>query len=365
MEATVRLLWIMAFFLLSSLPSQADDRLRCGLIDCDCSYFESRDLITSSMRQLCFENQRNMVRKCGQGKAKFGACDYESHGPAAWPTAFGPKDPPIGEIVDSVVSRVRKATALKPSKRREVERSQLDRLERYEATLPGVKSLTGPTRAKIDLDEANRVTSNALKVLRRLDKGASGVTKEDIKALGKFILRSQSQIEATSPVNNGLLKEAYETVKKLNAKGINFLDLFGVEDKGSLEYLQRLSGWADKVLTVQEMAERDRLDADTFIDEALSLIPEGLAPALQSPQAEYLKDLLKWDSKMFGKTTEALNVLSEGLESGDLNDDRLDQLINDIEKLGDEGPWKDTGRSFIRKLVDKIPVLNKIVDLFW
>lgn len=83
----------------------------------------------------------------------------------------------------------------------------------------------------------------------------------------------------------------------------------------------------------------------------------GFSPAISGPAAEVFLDSLVWNSEMFKESTNALDLVSEAIETGRFDDQAYARIEGRLTELGENGPWgSSTALDFFEKLCEKIPI---------
>ena len=216
-------------------------------------------------------------------------------------------------------------------------------------------------------EEALAETREALEKLQEME---GELDTEIAQETAAKLLHSIAKINEDGPEQPELLYETAKQMQKLNKVGMEIEKYYklryGSEEPESLKFIDKALKWVRAGDTVQKMRETGELNVERFVDDTLALTPANQAGALQGPGGVLFRDSLKWNDKLSSCNTAGLDLVSGMIESGSMDDDRLNELTDRIHRLSSETPWGgDTGGSFVKKLVGQIPVIGGILTSLW
>ena len=113
---------------------------------------------------------------------------------------------------------------------------------------------------------------------------------------------------------------------------------------------------------LEDVAAGDTDAIDDFVGGVMGLLPPSLSPAFSGPAAIAFGDLMEWNGEMYDAAADGLNVVADAIETGRVDQDRLNQITDRLNNLS-RGPWGgDTARDFFRSWCDLLPALNDLCE---
>jgi uncharacterized protein YukE len=113
---------------------------------------------------------------------------------------------------------------------------------------------------------------------------------------------------------------------------------------------------------LEDVAAGDTDAIDDFVGGVMGLLPASLSPAFSGPAAIAFGDLMQWNGEMYDAAADGLDVVADAIETGRVDQDRLNQITNRLNNLS-RGPWGgDTAREFFRSWCDLLPALNDLCE---
>lgn len=207
-------------------------------------------------------------------------------------------------------------------------RNALSKLEKYEDATP---------------EELNAVVDEILIAAFR-SANAGTVSPEYFKRIGK-LLESINDLGGTW--------EDYVKLK-YDAEGLPFLS-----------FLDKLLKASKATETIEEMREKGKADAEKLLSNIVGLIPASAAPALVGPTGVFFTDLMEYEQKFWETSTQGLELIPDAIENGRVDQKKLKEITDKLNKLANEGPWTgQSGLDFINKVVEGIPLLGKLFKAF-
>ena len=128
----------------------------------------------------------------------------------------------------------------------------------------------------------------------------------------------------------------------------------------------RVSGFLDRIdqaaavaRDLADLAAGDADAADRVAQGYFELFPPNLALAGQQAA---ITDLLTWDSRMFGASTDALHVVTNAMDTGQVDTEALHQITDRLNNLA-RGPWGvETLQHLMRAFCGQLPVLADLCE---
>ncbi len=126
--------------------------------------------------------------------------------------------------------------------------------------------------------------------------------------------------------------------------------------------LGRLANLAKAARAAPNLAEMDAKAKKEFIENAVGMLPLGAGPAISGPAFVAFRDVLVHASEMFSVSTKALNLVTDTMETRQLDHEAFNKIREQLNYLS-KGPWdSDTAKDFFKKLCKAIPILGAWCD---
>ncbi len=107
-------------------------------------------------------------------------------------------------------------------------------------------------------------------------------------------------------------------------------------------------------------------DVSKIIGAFVDLIPASVSPAFSGPAGVAFGDLMTWNAGMWNQTTQGIDLINDAMRTGQLDQDRLGQITQQLKLLAGQGPWgSDTARKMIANLLDSFPKLKALFNSLW
>ncbi|MGE4233178.1 MAG: hypothetical protein AB7F43_07605 [Bacteriovoracia bacterium] len=339
----------ISFLSLLILTASALANNDCVLIDCDCDGIEA-GLLTGPWRQECFNVETSIRNKCYENNSIAGLYCSSMYGDLAWPLPEKRLDP--NERVPAWTQRMQG-------------KNWIEQAHYYNKIRPQVLKM-----------------AEQMPELLLMDRAASGylinglARKQQIDSLyhlrdgfyADAIIESMDVVSSLDQVgseNPAALYDVAKWTERLGAFGIGTADLIG-EDPSKAKLLEKAAKWARAALTYDELRTKGEINAAQFVEDTFKILPGSTGSVLDSPVGKFFRDLMNWDQKMWSNTTEGLNLVADAIETGNLNQEKYSRVANEINRLGNEGPWTwESGRDFLKKTAEGIPVVGKFLKAIW
>jgi hypothetical protein len=132
---------------------------------------------------------------------------------------------------------------------------------------------------------------------------------------------------------------------------------------------ERLNGALDRIEQVNEIFENledvaagDTEAVDDFVTGVLGLLPAGASPALSGPASVAFVDVMQWNANMYDASADGLNLVADAIETGQIDQTRLNEITERLNNLS-QGPWGgDTARDFVRSWCGLLPALGGLCE---
>lgn len=178
-------------------------------------------------------------------------------------------------------------------------------------------------------------------------------------------MQAQTHLQGCGAEDPKQLYQLAKWVGRGSSFGVGIKELLGSDPEG-FKTIERASKWAKAGLTQEQLRERGDVNAKWFVKDMVDVIPPGLAPSLSSPASVFFNDLQNWNQKMWAATTDGLNLVSDAIQNGRLDQRRFQETSDRLQNLSDEGPWSlSSGIDFVKKAVEKLPGVGGILKAFW
>ncbi len=210
--------------------------------------------------------------------------------------------------------------------------------------LQGVVTALGKQGAGAGLEEQAAAIAGAIAALHPEDPETAPVMPSTVLSLSEAIATYDAAAEEAG------LPSLRETALSLLPEGIR----------------ERVSGVLDRIDQAAAFA-RDLADLAAGDEEAARRVADGYFsifppnPALTGHQVA-ITDLLAWDARMYGASADALNVVANAIETGQVDTEALRQITDRLNNLS-RGPWGiETLQRLMRTFCGQLPVLADLCE---
>lgn len=329
----------------------------CAVINCDCESIDA-GLLTDAWKEQCREREGVIKEACSEGKMEQVYCDPIAKGKLAFPTEENQKDPLARERVQQITEQFPKMAMDEKIIYIKKMKNELDALDAY---VPGLRFFEILTTSGARGIEAYYLLNDSLYTTAQL-----GITDPEVRnGVIKELVGSITSLDQPNPENATQLYDAGKSFERLINLGIGIKELMG-QDGEALRSIDKANKWEKAAKSAQEMKQFTEASEKEFVDNLIKALPKEAVPALASPVGKFFRDLLDWNKKMWSSTTDALNLVTDAIKTGEMDEEAFTKVSNEVEHLGTTGPWTETtGKDFIKKTVEEIPGIGKLFKAFW
>jgi hypothetical protein len=102
------------------------------------------------------------------------------------------------------------------------------------------------------------------------------------------------------------------------------------------------------------------------LEAFVALVPATLSPALAGPAGTAFVEYADWNGRMWDAATAGVDIVTDALNRGEVDQARLAEVTSEIETLAGQGPWGgNTGRELLRDVAENIPGAAELFDAVW
>lgn len=213
--------------------------------------------------------------------------------------------------------------------------------------------------------------AGAQKMLEALSELASIGQITDTETLGNIITPLLSTIGEMQE-NNTLLPEMAiqldAAIKKLDVSakkaGLPTLtESIIAQASGSTELANKITDSISKISSLAQMAQSTSNLKKMNEDATKKYIEDNVYFSMLPPGARVVfRDVLVYNNEMYGEATNALNLVSEAMETGRFNNKASAEIEKRLNVLS-KGPWSSsTVSDFFKDLCKKIPIAGEWCD---
>jgi hypothetical protein len=180
-----------------------------------------------------------------------------------------------------------------------------------------------------------------------------------------FLMAAYFSPESTPPTHKQLYKMG-EALDRLNAAGMSLEEL-------GIHATPAMLGWMENAIKVfkaglgaADLADDDDAEIDQIVRDLADLVPVAMGPAINGPAIAAFADVMDWNGELWDASTEGLDLISDAIERGELDQERYAAVAERIETLSGQGPWDgDTAREFLKKWAESLPGVGKLIKAVW
>jgi hypothetical protein len=265
---------------------------------------------------------------------------------------------PVNEYVNNLVLEFQRTRGIQ---KEVLFYKSMPELMQYREQVEGIELLTSTYHMRFSSEGAAINFRQALLRLKELEKmeAKSALPIIDEILIGLFRLATSNPMQ---PEDWKKLGQVLERINEVGGAWDEYMkEKYGTTNTKMLSFLDNLLKYAKATNTLDDLRKTGEVNVKDFMDNIVGLVPNSVSISLNGPASVFFTDLLEYNQKMWKEPTDALNIIADGIESGQIDHARLAQVTERINKLAKEGPWSvKSGLDFFQKILEGLPVVGKL-----
>ncbi|MBW7860853.1 MAG: hypothetical protein H3C33_07100 [Rhodocyclaceae bacterium] len=169
-----------------------------------------------------------------------------------------------------------------------------------------------------------------------------------------------------SPPTSAELYALSDRLDRANAGGMSLAGILRDVRPDALDRVADLLKAVKAALGARDLASDPEADRARIVRDFIDMVPASAAPILTGPAVAAFADLQDWNGRMWDGATHGMDLVSEAMETGELDNDAYAALSAEIEDLARKGPWdSDTAAEALKKFAESLPFVGGLLKALW